>query len=412
MEKSTLKLDYKKTFILGFGFFAISLVWPLYNIYVPIFLRDFFNSQFQINAVMTLDNILAVTLIPFIASFSDSVNTRFGRRMPFLMIGIPISALMFILLPNYTSFLTFMVIITILNFSMAIYRAQTVALMPDITPVPLRSEANGIINFMGGLASVFVLIGGSFLYKHNKNYPFIGTAILMLLSLFILLKFIKEPKIVTNPKNEKISIIITFKSIVNDTDKTTLYILLAIFFWFVGYQGIEATFSNYCVNFLKIPVTKSSLILGFFALSFLVFAIPAGFIGTKLGKRKTILIGLCGDVIVFFILSFIGTLFPFNEILMIILMTVGGFFWSLININSYPMVVEMVSEDKVGTYTGMYYFSSSLAAILGPLFIGSIVDLTSFKSLFIFASISFVIAWICIHRTKQRSLSSEIHVGS
>lgn len=406
MDNKVSKLNYKKTFILGFGFFAISLVWPLYNVYVPIFLRDFFNSQFAINSIMTLDNILAVTLIPIIGSLSDRTSTRFGRRMPYLMVGIPISALMFILLPNYSSFLNFMIIITILNFSMAIYRAPTVALMPDITPSHLRSEANGIINFMGGLASVFVLIGGSFLYKANKNYPFLGTAILMFLALFILMKFIKEPNNITVEntveKDAKISIISSLKDICKAKDKTTLYILLAVFFWFVGYQGVEATFSNYCVQFLKLPVTKASFILGFFALSFLIFAIPAGFVGGKLGKRKTILIGISGDVMVFILLSLIGTIFPLNQVIMLILMTIGGFFWALININSYPMVVEMTTEEKIGTYTGLYYFSSSLAAILGPLFLGGLIDLIGFKFMFLFTALAYAFAWICIHNTRKQ----------
>jgi MFS family permease len=400
-----LKLNYKKTFILGFGFFVISLVWPLYNVYVPIFLRDFLNSQFQINAIMTLDNILAVSLIPFIGSLSDRTTTRFGKRMPFLMVGIPISALMFIFLPNYTGFFNFMIIITVLNFSMAIYRAPTVALMPDITPAPLRSEANGIINFMGGLASVFVLIGGSFLYDANPNYPFVGTALLMIFALFILLKFIKEPKINSKSHKEKVNIISAVKDIIHDNEKTTMYILLAIFFWFVGYQGVEATFSNYCVQFLGISVSKSSLILGFYALFFLIFAIPAGFIGSKLGKRKTILIGISGDIIVFIMLSLIGTIIDYNQIFMMILMAIGGFFWALININSYPLVVEMTSEEKIGTYTGLYYFSSSLAAITGPLVLGGIIDLISFKITFIFTAISFAAAWYFILKIKIKDMT-------
>ena len=394
-----MKLDVKKTFLLGLGFFAVSLVWPLYNVYVPIFLRDFMDSQFQINAVMTLDNILAVSLIPFIASLSDRTQTRFGRRMPYLMIGIPLSAIAFVILPNYTGFLMFMVTITVLNFSMAIFRAPTVALMPDITPAPLRSKANGIINFMGGLASVFVLVGGSFLYRANKNYPFIFTAIMMIFALGMLLKFIKEPKIGEKAAEERIGIRASIREIVNDQDKSTLYILFAIFFWFVGYQGVEATFSNYCVQFLGLEVSDASLILGFFALSFLVFSIPAGFIGSKLGKRKTILIGLIGDTAVFLLLATIGTLFPFNQMIMMALMLVGGFFWALININSYPMVVEKTSEEKIGTFTGLYYFSSSLAAITGPLLLGGIIDMTSFVATFIFTALAYLTAFTFISRT-------------
>lgn len=401
-----MKLNVKKTFLLGLGFFSVSLVWPLFNVHVPYFLSKFLDSQLEINAIMTLDNILAVFMIPFIASMSDRTQTRFGRRMPYLLVGIPLSAIAFVILPLHQSFLQLMIIITILNFSMAIFRAPTVALMPDITPAPLRSKANGIINFMGGLASVFVLIGGAKLYKLNPHYPFIFTAVLMFMALFMLFKFIKEPKVGVNSEEEKINIKHAFTSIVKDEDKTTLYILLAIFFWFVGYQGIEATFSNYCVQFLGLDVSDAQFILGFFALAFLVSAIPAGFIGSKLGKRRTILIGLTGDAIVFMILATLGTVFPFNKGIMIGFMLIGGFFWALININSYPMIVERTSEEKIGTYTGLYYFFSSLAAITGPLIVGAFVDLISFKVTFIVTGIAYVVAWLFIKNTNTTKLTS------
>jgi MFS family permease len=396
-----MKLDIKRTFILGLGFFAVSLVWPLYNIYVPIFLRDFLDSQFQINGIMTLDNLLAVSLIPFIAAMSDRTKTKFGRRMPYLMVGIPIAALMFLLLPNYWSFLSFMVIITILNFSMAIFRAPTVALMPDITPAPLRSKANGIINFMGGLAAVFVLIGGAQLYKLNPNLPFIMTAVLMVMALLMLMKFIKEPEIGEKAEEEKIGLFKSIRTIIHDENPSARNILIAIFFWFVGYQGVEATFSNYCVQFLKLEVSDASTILGFFALAFLVFAIPAGFIGSKLGKRRTILIGLIGDFAVFLVLATIGTIVPFSKPLMMGLMLVGGFFWALSNINSYPLVVEMTTEEHVGTYTGLYYFSSSLAAITGPLLVGAIVDMIGFGSTFIFTALAYALAFIFVKQVRK-----------
>lgn len=396
-----MKLDVKKTFVLGLGFFAVSLVWPLYNIYVPIFLRDYLNSQFQINGIMTLDNILAVSLIPFIAAMSDRTKTKYGRRMPYLMVGIPIAAVAFLLLPNYWSFISFMAIITVLNFSMAIFRAPTVALMPDITPAPLRSKANGIINFMGGLASVFVLLGGAVLYGLNKNLPFIMTAVLMILALLMLMKFIKEPEVGEKAEEEKVGVVKAVMTIIKDENPSARNILIAIFFWFVGYQGIEATFSNYCVQFLKLKVTDASMILGFFALSFLVFAIPSGFIGSKLGKRRTILIGIAGDCLVFLALALVGTLIPYSRSLMMGLMLIGGFFWALININSYPLVVEMTTEEHVGTYTGLYYFSSSLAAITGPLMVGAIVDLMGFGVTFIFTALSYALAFLFVKQVRK-----------
>jgi maltose/moltooligosaccharide transporter len=400
-----MKLDAKKTFLLGLGFFSVALVWPLYNVYVPIFLRSFLSSQFQINAIMTLDNVLAVFMIPVIASLSDKTRTRFGRRMPYLMVGIPLSALMFVILPHYTSFWNLILIITILNFAMATFRAPTVALMPDITPEPLRSKANGIINFMGGLGSVFVLMGGAVLYRMNPSYPFILTAVMMIASLSLMVRFIKEPVVGVASEDDRVDLIGALKVIKEDKDRSTLYILLAIFFWFVGYQGIEATFSNYCVQLLGLDVSDASFMLSFFALAFLIFAIPAGYIGTAIGKRRCILIGVLGDAGVFLLLATVGTIFPFNSFVMMGLMFVGGFFWALININSYPMVVERTSEKYIGTYTGLYYFASSLAAITGPLLVGGFVDLIGFEISFVVTSAAYLVAFALILKTKDKVLS-------
>lgn len=398
------KLNVKKTFILGLGFFAVSLVWPLYNVYVPIFLRDFLDSQFQINGIMTLDNILAVTLIPVVAAMSDRTKSRFGRRMPYLMVGIPLSAVAFLLLPNYWSFWSLIAIITLLNFSMTIFRAPTVALMPDITPPPLRSKANGIINFMGGLASVFVLVGGSFLYRLSPHLPFILTALLMVLALLMLLKFIKEPTQSERLEAEEDApgFFKSLKNLMSKEAETTRWILFAIFFWFVGYQGVEATFSTYCVKVLGLAASDASLILGFFALAFLICAIPAGFVGSRLGKKKTIMIGIAGDFVVFIALAFIGTLFPYHQGIMMALMAIGGLFWALININSYPMVVEMADPSHVGTYTGLYYFASSLAAILGPLVVGAVVDIAGFWVTFPLTALAYALAGFCIRGTKTQ----------
>jgi len=254
---------------------------------------------------------------------------------------------------------------------------------------------------MGGLASVFVLMGGSFLYRMNENLPFIITALLMFIALSFLVKFIKEPKVGEKSKEAPVRLITSIKTIKNDPDSTTGFVLLAIFFWFVGYQGLEATFSNYCVQLLGLEVSDASFILSFFALAFLVSAIPAGYIGSYLGKRRTILIGLIGDVTVFIVIGTIGTVLPFNQLFMMGMMLVGGFFWALININSYPMVVERTPEESIGTYTGLYYFSSSLAAITGPLIIGAFVDLISFKITFPITAGSYFIAFLLILKTKD-----------
>jgi MFS family permease len=326
---------------------------------------------------MTFDNILAVSVIPYFAALSDRTRTRFGRRMPFLMIGIPLSAIFFSLLPNFNSLFYLVVVLFFLNISMAIYRAPTIALMPDITPDDERSKANGIINFMGGLASVLVFSVGAILFERSQSLPFFISSGLIMFSLILLFFFIKEPDKGSIAREEKIGIINSIKEIHRSGNHNTFYILGAIFAWFFGYQGILATFSNYTVIFLGAPPKTGSFIILFFALFFLIFAIPSGYIGTKFGKIRTIRYGIAGLALSFLMLSLIRTDFSvmglsYNHFMMIFF-ALGGICWALININSYPLIIAQAPEDEVGTYTGLYYFAASLAAITGPLLMGFFV---------------------------------------
>lgn len=399
-----MKFNYRKVFLLGLGFFSISLLWQLYDFYVPLFLRTYIDSQFGINTVMTFDNILAVTLIPYFASLSDRTQTKFGRRMPFLLIGIPLSAIFFALLPNYNSLLYLIIALFFYNISMAIYRAPTVALMPDITPSEYHSKANGIINFMGGLAAVLVFSVGAMLFEKSQSLPFYVASILILIALGVLYAFIKEPNVGSIAKEKKINIINSIKEIKDSKNYTNFYILLAIFAWFFGYQGVLATFSNYTVIYLGATPKIGSFTILFFALFFLIFAIPSGFIGTKLGKKKTIKLGLIGLSLSFIILAFIKPSVSFLGLnytnIMMIFFALGGINWALININSYPFVIEKAPKDRVGTYTGLYYFASSLAAITGPLVMGFVIDIIGFGTMFYMAVISFIVAYVFIEKSK------------
>lgn len=379
------KLNYKNTFLLGFGFFCISIVWPLYNAFVPVFLSKYLSSALLIGFVMTFDNIAAITLQPFFGALSDRTWSKRGRRMPYLMIGIPLSALFFTLIPFEFSFISLIVIAMGFNIMMSIYRAPTVALMPDLTPSEHRSKANGIINLMGGLGAVMALFIGPMLYDMNRVYPFIAAAIVMLIALFILMKTIKEPEKAAKADEEHVGIIKAFLEVIKDKDKSALLLLIAIFFWFVAYQGVEALFTLYGVKYLGIKESAAAFLLSFFSLTFLIFAIPSGFIATKIGRRKTIMTGITGLLVVFMLITFFR-----NTTYIAVLLGIGGIFWSLININSYPMVVEMTSDNKIGAYTGLYYFFSSLAAITGPPLLGFIIDFVGYGSLFII-SISFLL---------------------
>lgn len=390
------KLNYKNTFLLGLGFFCISITWSLYNSFVPIFLNKYISSAFIIGIIMTFDNIAAITLQPFFGALSDRTNTKYGRRMPYLLIGIPVSAAFFLLIPYEFSLISLIAIVMCFNITMSIYRAPTVALMPDLTPSPLRSKANGIINFMGGFGALLAYFVGSKIYDYDKHVPFMGTSLLMILAIIILYKTIKEPSAPVLEDKESSGIISAFKEIISDKDKSALFILFAIFFWFIGYQGIEALFTLYGVKYLGIKESAAALTLGFFSFSFLIFAIPSGFIATRIGRKKTIKIGLIGLMIVF-----AAILFSKDIAVIRWLMLVGGMFWAFVNINSYPMVVEMTTDNKIGAYTGLYYFFSSMSAILGPPLFGKLIDLVGYGVLFILALCFFLLAFICITYVKK-----------
>ncbi|NLI61710.1 MAG: SLC45 family MFS transporter [Clostridiales bacterium] len=391
-----MKLDYKRTFILGLGFFSASIVWPIYNNYVPIMLEAYIKSGTFIGAVMTIDNIFAVIFQPLFGALSDKTNTKFGRRMPFLLIGVPLAAIFCSLIPSATSLITLMAFIIVMNFAMSIYRAPTVALMPDITPSPLRSKANGVINFMGGFAAVIAYGLGGLLYKANTGYPFYMASIIMVVALVLLYYFIEEPKNVEIEEEKEKAPKDVAKS------RSLIFMLLAIFFWFTGFNAVETFFSLYGQHILGIEPGTSSIVLTSFSGAFVAFAIPAGFIAGKLGRKRTILWGIIGALLVFVPLIFIR-----NATIISLLLVSGGIFWALININSYPIIAEMAPKGMTGAYTGYYYFFSSTAAIVSPILFGWIKDLVgSYKPLFIYASMGFVLAFICMQFVKHGDVKS------
>lgn len=385
----------KKTWLLGFGFFSISITWALYNAFVPYFLEDYISSVALIGFFMTIDNYFALFLQPWIGSRSDRTDTRFGRRMPYLLIGMPLGALFTAIIPFHNGLFTLILFMMLMNLAMSLYRSPTVALMPDITPEKNRTRANGIINFMGGIGSILAFGVGSVLYKAHESFPFMAAACVTLISMFILKHFIKEKRdskgyaaqTGTRPK-------ISFKG---QLDRTTLFLLSAIFFWFVAYQGVETLFTLYGKNEMGLSESAASFSLTFFSLAFVLFAIPSGWLGSRFGKKRVILIGVAGLLVVFAAVPFVGSL-----LILRILLTVGGLFWACININSYPFIVSTGSEESIGTRTGLYYLVSSLAAISSPPLLGQLIDGFGYPVLFYCAAGSMLIALFCISMIRHK----------
>jgi MFS family permease len=404
------KFKYGKLFLIGFGFFGVSVLWSLYNTYVPILLSQKFSlDAAAIGFFMSLDNIAALFIQPPVGAWSDRVRTKLGRRLPFIAVGAPIAAVAFGLVPLADSLPLFLACTVTTILAMAFWRTPVVALMPDVTPSHLRSQANGIINFMGGLGLVLGTSIGAMLVKQNQAYPFWFGSFLVLIAAALVLIFVREPKVYEeHPTTEKPNLLKSLKELVTNKHGDAIRIFLAIFFWFIAYNAIEAFLSLYGVNHLGLDESGAGRLITSVGASFLIFAIPAGFIGGKLGRKKTISIGLVIMILVLLSVFFIpketllqshGSLPLLGSFMnLTILLLAAGTGWSLININSLPVVVDLTDRAHIGTFTGLYYLFSTLAAIAGPNINGWIVKLTreNYSSIFIIGPIFMFAALIMI----------------
>lgn len=383
----TKRWNVLKTFLLGFGFFGVSVIWGMYNAFVPLFLANKFGVRPGfIGFYMTLDNIAALFIQPLVGAWSDRLKTPIGRRMPFILVGAPIAALAFGIIPLAAVLPLFVASTVSLILAMAIWRTPVVALMPDITPSKYRSQANGIINFMGGLGGIIAFLIGSRLYDINQNYPFWLGSALVLIAALLVFAFIREPKVHEDQTTtQRVNLWESLKGILQEKEKSALRIFLAIMFWFIAYNAIEAFFTLYANKHLGLAESDGVRLLSQLSLTFVLFALPSGFIGSLIGRRNTISIGIvlmsaCMLLMailpvnvlttVMFTAPILGTVPVVGLVLM-----VAGIAWACININSLPMVVDLTDALHIGTYTGLYYLFSTMAAIIGPNINGWLVEL-------------------------------------
>lgn len=421
MSESTLKLNVKQVFLIGLAFFSSEIAWALYNAQVPLLLEDYLPSLFMIGLFMALDNLIGVILQPIMGSISDNTRSKFGRRMPFLLVGIPLGALFFALIPTQTSLITLFLWMLFFGISMGLYRAQAVSIMPDFVRPVNRSKGNGLINLMGGLG---VTIGYGFSYvidafssvQVGRQVTFIIISIIMVLSLVVLFLKIKEKDAYSyqelleleekegrkiKEEKTKPGLIESIKDIFSEEDKSTLFILLAIFFWFIGYQGIVALVSIYGVNVLGYAEGLAGFLPFFVSVPLIITIYPLSIIATKIGRRKAIKIGIIIWIVMLVVGFFLGLTQASLGIMAIPLAMLGPG-WALINVNSIVIVWELApTERKIGTYTGLYYFFSFGAAILGPMIVGGLTDLFSPASLLLNGAIFFILAFIMMMFVKR-----------
>ncbi len=402
-----MQFNYRKIFFLGFGSFGFTTVWVVYNNFVPLFLQErFLMAPAMIGFFMTLDNIAALFIQPPMGAWSDRVRTRIGRRMPFIITGIPVAAAAFIFIPLAMVLPLFVCCTVTLILSMAIWRTPVVALLADITPSRHRSQANGITNFMGGIGGIIAAVGGGALFMRNQAWPFWMGAGLVILAGIMLFIFIKEPREYKRAGEVEPELMKNLMLVVKDRDRSALFLFLAHFFWYIALNAIEAFFTLYAKNHLGYPGGDGSRILGQFLFTLVLFALPAGYIGGKIGRKRSIMTGivlLIATLLAIYAsdkgaLTRVITKLPvLGTIPMVgILLMVCGASWMMVNVNSLPMVVDMTDDLKAGTYTGIYYLFITASAIAGPNINGWIIQLTghNYNNIWLASPLFFSLAFI------------------
>lgn len=399
-----MKLNYQRTTIIGLAFFSICAFWQLYDSIVPLILKNTFNIGDTIaGGIMALDNILAIFMLPLFGALSDRTSTRIGKRMPYIIAGTAMAVISMNFLPygdNTVNLTLFIIALFAVLVSMSTYRSPAVALMPDVTPKPLRSKANAIINLMGAIGGAFTLIIIGRLVpdtgKPDYSPIFFIVSAIMVIAVVVLVLVIDENKLVAEMRavngHEEDNTEKTTDGnheLPGDVRKSLIFILLSIFFWFMAYNAVTTSFSKYAQSFLGIAGGGFATNLLVATAAAVISYIPVGFIASKIGRKKTILFGITLLFVSFAAAYFFTSYHP----LLTILLALVGVGWAAINVNSYPMVVEMAKGSDVGKYTGYYYTFSMAAQIVTPILSGALLEFVGYRTLFPYAAVFTALAF-------------------
>ncbi len=440
-----MKLNYKRVILVGMAFFLISAFWQAYDAIVPLILTNHFGlPQTASGAVMSIDNILAVFMLPLFGALSDKVNTKMGKRTPFILIGTLVATASFValtLIDNYQlaqvvaagvpaleqgamaeaefaellrkttveltianplPFIGFIATLLVVLVAMATFRSPAVALMPDVTVKPLRSKANAIINLTGTAGGIIVLaLGMVFATSKNHYMQYTGYVVavvsVMLVGLIVFMLTVKEPKWAAEMEADSVRLGLE-ESSADDGDGTPkrklakaelislLLILASVALWYIGYNSITSKYSVYATNILGFDFNLTMIVAQAAAI---VSYIPVGIISSKIGRRKAILGGIVILASAFLIGHFIEPTTP--AWIMYPIFSLAGIGWATINVNSFPMVVELARGGDVGKYTGYYYTASMSAQIVALFAPGALYDLIGMRQVFFLFGCVFVV---------------------
>ena len=402
-----MKLNYKRTTLIGLAFLSISAFWQMYDNVIPLILKNTFSlGETYTGVIMAADNILALFLLPMFGSLSDKVSTPIGKRMPFILAGTGF-AFTFLMLLNYSNqsrnFLLFIGTLLLLLIAMGLYRSPAVALMPDVTPKPLRSKANAVINLMGAIGGGYTLIMIKFLVGKGDTpdyFPlFLSVGLLMLISVVILFLTIKENKLCSEMVEEE-EVETTPKSTADlpkDVKRSLAFMLISIALWFIAYNAVTTAFSRYATHVWGLENGGYANCLMVATIAAILSYIPIGAIASHIGRKKTILIGIALLAFCFLCAGFMNQ----YHWIMNLFFAIIGFAWAAIGVNSLPMVVEIASAGDVGKYTGLYYTFSMAAQVVTPILSGFLLEYVSYRTLFPYAVVFSVVAFFTMTQVKH-----------
>ena len=410
-----MKLNYRRTVLIGLAFLSISAFWQMYDNVIPLILKNTFGlGETVTGAIMAADNVLALFLLPVFGSLSDKVKTPIGRRMPFILGGTALAFVFIMLLPfadNTENLILFVAGLLVLLIAMGTYRSPAVALMPDLTPKSLRSKANAIINLMGAVGGVFTLIMIKILVGKGDRpnyYPlFTAVGVLMVVGVIVLFFTIKENKlrkevgVESEAENEDEDAVSNEANVSGplpkDVKRSLIFILMSVAFWFIAYNAVTTAFSRYATHVWGLEGGGYADCLMIATVAAIISYIPIGAISSKIGRKKTIQIGivLLGSCFL------VAALYPTYHVTMVIFFAIIGFAWAAIGVNSYPMVVEMSKAGDVGKYTGLYYTFSMAAQVITPILSGALLEHVSYRTLFPYSVTFCVLAFITMSQVKH-----------
>ena len=418
-----MKLNYKRTLLVGLAFLSICAFWQLYDNVVPLILKNTFDIPDDIaGVIMALDNVLALFLLPLFGKLSDRTHTRLGRRMPYILGGTLAAVVLMNLLPvadAARSLWLFVAALGLLLLAMGVYRSPAVALMPDVTPKPLRSKGNAIINLMGTLGGVFTLAATGLLVTRDatgrENYSalFLAVSILMLAAVVVLLLTIRENRLAREVElqnlatqgedaaqaqaDETPSTGAGFSSLDPALRRSLILILCSVSLWFMGYNAVTTAFTKYVSVQWGYDIKAASQCLMVATVGAVVSYLPVGFLSSRFGRKRVIQAG------VLLLAACFGTaaLFAqFSPVLYGIFALVGAA-WAMINVNSYPMVVEISKSGDVGKYTGYYYTFSKAAQIVTPIASGWLLEHVGYYTLLPYAAVMVALSFVTISLTRH-----------